>query len=195
MPRTLTDIISMAGQDYDIGLQAHYKPLANFINEHNYKRGVEIGTAYGGNAAHLMVHCPTLEELITVDPYKYYDAMPGLESWSDYEQLFLFAHGRLSSFSRCTPVRCTSDEFFEALAEGAITNISLFDFIFLDGDHAKETVLYECGKASKFIKRGGALMGHDYNIFESVNNAVDEYARNVGKTVYELNGNIWYINM
>ncbi len=53
----------------------------------------------------------------------------------------------------------------------------------------------ECVNYSKIIKPGGVLSGHDYNIFEGVNKAVDEFSARIGKPVQLLHGNIWYINL
>jgi hypothetical protein len=43
--RTYSGIEQMAAQDYSIGLTAHYRPLADLINEGGYKTVIEIGTA------------------------------------------------------------------------------------------------------------------------------------------------------
>lgn len=196
MPRTLHEIQEMAKQDYSIGLTAHYIPLANFINEYNYKTGVEIGTAYAGNAVHLLANT-RLEKFYTVDPFittGEYNAMPGLKGF-DYEMLFMFAYHRLSIYGNCNLLRCTSKKLFEVLKEDQDKQTAKieFDFFFLDGDHSYETVLYECGEAVKYIRKGGALIGHDYNIFESVNEAVQQFAIETGKEIHLLPGNIWYI--
>lgn len=186
--RTYDDIAAMAAQDYDIGLGAHYKPLAHLINDRSYKTGIEIGTAYGGNALHLLENTE-LDLLICVDPYLYYPAMPGFTCQQEYETLYAFAMDTLSDFRNVDLIRRTSKDYAEFIG-----NVYQFDFIFLDGSHEYEDVKWECENYSKIIKEGGVLCGHDYNIFEGVNKAVDEFAKSVNKEINVLPGNIWYIN-
>lgn len=205
MSRTLEDIQRMALEDYAIGLTAHYVPLAEFVTSRSYRKGIEIGTAYGGNAVYLNNNS-SIMFLYCVDPYKYYSAMPGLESQEDYETLYKFAERRLSEekkqYSITSLFRQTSEEFYNYITFINETPLKTmreaakkFDFVFLDGDHSYETVLWECRNYSNLIRENGALIGHDYNIFESVNNAVHEYAKETNKLLHFLDGNIWYLNM
>lgn len=183
--RTYSDIEQMAAQDYAIGLTAHYIPLANLIMQRGYKTVIEVGTAYGGNAYHLMTNTD-LSDLICIDPYRYYPAMPGFTCQEEYDTLFLFTCNRLADFSPVDVLRSTSREAFGLLEPS--------DLIFLDGSHDYEDVKWECENYSTLVKPGGVLSGHDYNIFEGVNKAVDEFAKEVGKEIHLLPGNIWYIN-
>jgi Methyltransferase domain len=181
--RNYSDIEQMADQDYNIGLTAHYIPLAQLVI--GYKTMIEVGTAYGGNAFHLLSNTK-LETLVCVDPYTYYPAMPGFTCQEEYDTLFEYAKNRLIDFDRVMFVRATSKESFEAFSK--------VDIVFLDGSHDYEDVKWECENYSTIIKPGGVLSGHDYNIFEGVNKAVDEFAASIGKPVYFLPGNIWFIN-
>lgn len=182
--RTYHDIEQMGSQDYSIGLTAHYKPLAQIITDRKYLRIIEVGTAYAGNAFHLLTNCK-VDEIVLIDPYKYYPAMPGFTFQEEYNTLFEFAKDRLSTWSSPRFLRMTSKEAFPLL--------SPVDLIFLDGSHEYEDVKWECENYSKLVKVGGILSGHDYNIFEGVNKAVDEFAKKIGKEVKQLPGNIWYI--
>jgi|ERR1044072_9503127 hypothetical protein len=190
--RTYQDIEAMAQQDYSIGLEAHYKPLANLINERGYKEGIEIGTAYGGNAVHLLINTE-IELLICVDPYKYYPAMPGFTCQEEYDLLHQFANKRLSPFIPWLLFRQTSKEFYSSFFGDGEYEPS-FDFVFLDGSHEYEDVKWECENYSTKIKPGGILCGHDFDIFEGVNKAVLGFAIEHEKKVNYLPGNIWYIN-
>lgn len=186
--RTYSDIEEMASQDYSIGLTAHYQPLAQFVKERGYKTGVEVGTAYAGNAYHLLQNTE-LDSLICIDPYLYYPAMPGFTCQEEYDTLYQFAIDQLTQFANASIIRIDSKSFYNSVAKDFN-----YDFVFLDGSHDYEDVKWECDNYSKIIKAGGVLSGHDYNIFEGVNKAVDEFAKQVGKTVEQLPGNIWYIN-
>jgi len=183
--RTYDDIKVMADQDYSIGLTAHYKPLARLVNDRGYKTIVEIGTAYAGNALHLLSNTE-IESLVCVDPYKYYPAMPGFSCQEEYDTLFKFALNRIANDDRVELLRIDSREAFGLLDPA--------DLIFLDGSHEYDDVKWECENYSKLVNPGGVLSGHDYNIFEGVNKAVDEFSKHTGKEVHFLPGNIWYIN-
>jgi predicted O-methyltransferase YrrM len=185
--RTYQEIGEMALQDYSIGLIAHYKPLANLINERGYKTIIEIGTAYAGNASYIIDNCD-INRITCIDPYKYYPAMPGFSCQEEYDLLYEFARNRIAtSFNGFTDIiRSNSKE--------AISQAQPSDLIFLDGSHEYEDVKWECENYSKLVNPGGVLSGHDYNIFEGVNKAVHEFSRKIGKPVQFLDGNIWYIN-
>jgi predicted O-methyltransferase YrrM len=184
--RTYDDIKAMADQDYSIGLTAHYEPLAELIRYRGFKSIIEIGTAYASNA-HYMLSNTKIEHLITIDPYIYYPAMPGFICQEEYDTLREFALQKLMDYwGRVELLRLNSREAFKILDP--------VDLIFLDGDHGFDTVLWECENYSNLVKPGGVLSGHDYNIFEGVNKAVDEFSKKIGKPVQVLDGNIWYIN-
>lgn len=183
--RNYSDIEQMAGQDYSIGLTAHYKPLAELVNDRAYKTMIEIGTAYAGNAFNLLSNTKLIK-LVCVDPYLYYQAMPGFTCQQEYDTLFKYAQNRLSEFSNVVFLRSDSKQAFEMLEP--------VDIIFLDGSHEYEDVKWECENYSTLINNGGVLSGHDYNIFEGVNQAIDEFSKKEGKPVNILPGNIWYIN-
>lgn len=184
--RTYDDIKNMANADYSIGLDAHYKPLAQLINDRHYKTVIEVGTAYAGNALHLL-QTTEIEKLTCIDPYLFYPAMPGFVCQEEYDTLFKFATDRLSPWPHAEILRITSKAVME-LIESA-------DIVFLDGSHDYSDVSWECENYAGLINPGGVLSGHDYNIFDGVNKAVDEFSRKIAKPVQLLHGNIWYFNM
>jgi hypothetical protein len=188
--RTYDDIKAMADQDYSIGLTAHYKPLARLVNERGYRHIIEVGTAYGGNAEHLLI-ATKIKKLICVDPYQYYPAMPGFTCQQEYDTLYQFALKRLRIED---PLKTIDTYILRASSKEAYRMLESADLIFLDGSHEYEDVKWECENYSKLVNPGGVLSGHDYNIFEGVNQAVDEFSKKIGKPVQFLDGNIWYIN-
>jgi len=186
MSRTDEDLIRMMNEDNDIGLNyAHYWPLSNYINSKGFKTGIEIGTAYGGCANHLLTHCPTIEKLICVDPYKYYPDMPGLFDQDDYDRLKIQTHERLSKF-KAVEFMYRSSEDAHVYIQDDIESYDKEppDFIFLDGLHTYDMVKWEIEHYSKLIRPGGALIGHDYDTFKEVKKAVDEYCKPI---MLELN--------
>lgn len=185
--RTLEDIMQMSIGDYGCGIVAHYKPLAKIVNDNNFKVGLEIGCAYGNNAEYLLLNTD-IEKLYSVDPYIFYDAMPGFICQEEYDTLYNYAKNKLKGFNCFRGIlRMNSKLAFDYFIQRRIK----FDFIFLDGDHSYDTVKWEIEHYYNLIKKNGILCGHDYNIFESVTTAVNEMAKslNVGLTIHD--GNIW----
>ena len=185
--RTDEDLIRMSGEDTAVGLHCYYWQLSNYINSKGYKTGIEIGTAYGGCANHLLTEC-NLERLICVDPYKYYPDMPGLFDQDDYDRLRKQTYERLGVYiPRYLPLILDSKEAFRLMGMNTDYPNHLgkqVDFVFLDGLHTYEMVKWEIEHYSKLIRPGGALIGHDYDTFKEVKKAVDEYCKPI---MLELN--------
>jgi len=68
-----------------------------------------------------------------------------------------------------------------------------FDMIYLDGDHAYEGVKKDLEQAILKVKKGGWIMGHDYemnmnkaqtNFVFGVNQAVNEFCQKYGQTIF-----------
>lgn len=194
--KTLEDIANMSNGDYGCGLPAHYKPLAELVKSRGYKTGIEIGCAYGNNAEYLLNNTD-IEFLICIDPYIFYDEMPGFTTQEEYDLFYEFTKEKLSKYnSRVMLIRRTSkDAYFPDPSEDYNILIPMVDFCFIDGRHEEETVRWECRNYESLIIKGGVLSGHDYNIFAPVNKAVDEFAASIKKQVNVLHGNIWYIDL
>lgn len=185
--RNLEDIKNMSAGDYACGIIAHYKPLAALIDSINAKRVLEIGCAYGNNAEYILNNTK-VKWLTSVDPYIFYSAMPGFICQEEYDILYEYAIEKLDAYPNFNELyRMRSEKGYEYLHWGD----AMFDLIFLDGDHSYETVKWEIEHYYNLIKKGGILSGHDYNIFESVNKAVDEMANEMGVSVTVHDGNIW----
>ena len=187
--RTDEDLKRMESEDTAVGLHCYYWQLSNYINSKGYKTGIEIGTAYGGCANHLLTECK-LEKLICVDPYKYYPDMPGLFDQDDYDRLKIQTKERLGKFNDASKNEARCFKLFQHTSEEAfgIFNalIERYDFVFLDGLHTYEMVKWEIEHYSKLIRSGGALIGHDYDTFKEVKKAVDEYCKPI-----MLETNLW----
>lgn len=184
--RSYADIQNMANADYSIGLEAHYKPFSQLVADREYKNIVEVGTAYAGNVYHLL-STVKVDKLVCIDPYIFYPAMPGFTCQNEYDTLHHFASNRLAPWPQAEIWRATSKE--------AAPELTTADIVFLDGSHDYDDVAWECEHYSKIIRPGGVLSGHDYDIFEGVNKAVDEFGAKIGQPVQQLHGNIWYFNL
>ena len=177
--RTDEDLIRMSGEDTAVGLHCYYWQLSNYISSKGFKTGIEIGTAYGGCANHLLTECK-LERLYCVDPFKFYPDMPGLFDQDDYTRLRSQTYKRLAAHKGVEFFLLNSKDAFESFTNRKIQ----VDFVFLDGLHTYEMVKWEIEHYSKLIRPGGALIGHDYDTFKGVKKAVDEYCKPI---MLELN--------
>jgi hypothetical protein len=66
------------------------------------------------------------------------------------------------------------------------------DFIFIDGIHTYEQVTIDCENYFSKVKSGGVFAGHDYNVIEGVNRAVNEFAAKHGAEVQTCANDVWY---
>lgn len=189
---TLEKIKEIDAQDKDIGLKyGHYRHLAELINRWGFKDVKEIGCAYG-NLAEYLLQNTALDVLISIDPYRFYDQMPGLSTQEDYDTLYNHVVEKLKPYSEtgCFQlVRETSVNYFNSIVSHKT------DFVFLDGDHSYDTVSWEIEHYSKLLKPDTILAGHDITVFEGVDRAVNEYAHKTGKEIHRLPANIWYFIM
>ncbi len=65
-----------------------------------------------------------------------------------------------------------------------------FDFVYIDGDHAYESVNQDISLWTSKIKKTGILAGHDYD-WPGVKQAVDEKFKNK----FKLSGRNWLVNL
>ena len=119
--------------------------------------------------------------------------MPGLFDQEDYDNLTIQTYNRLKGFKAYDFIHDESKAAYETLAEIAKVDEKKYDFVFIDGIHKYDTIKWECNHYQNLVKVGGCLMGHDYDIFEDVNKAVEEFANEQQKKLQLLKGNIWYI--
>jgi len=68
-----------------------------------------------------------------------------------------------------TPKRGKSEDLVHTYEDESL------DFVFIDASHDYEDVKTDLKNWLPKVKVGGVLAGHDYNIFQSVNNAVNEF--------------------
>lgn len=189
---TIEKIKKISREDADIGLNyGHYTHLAKLINDNNYKRVIEIGVAYGNLSEYLLGNT-NIYFLLGIDPYIFYDAMPGLESQEDYDVLKEYVINKVErkNISRCELIIEKSDFFLTHYGGGQD-----WDMVFIDGDHSYDQVKKDIDNYSPLIRQGGILSGHDITVFEGVDKAVYEYQKTSGKELKTLPGNIWYFEM
>jgi len=153
------------------------RPSLNLLKDKKDLIGAEIGVQAGVNAEWMLKNLD-IKRLYLIDPYDVYpsnnsnraligpfeggkeNAKKLLEKYEDkIEWVYNFSWDILNNFSN-----------------------QYFDFVYIDGDHRKSSVLRDLNYASK-VKLGGLLCGHDWR-FESVKNAIATW---VADTQIEFN--------
>ncbi len=145
--------------------------------------GAEVGVYKGETTEHLAQYSH-IKKLYAIDPW----AQDNLE-YEDYkelskqfkrsnshgkslnvktwDELYNYVEQRLSGYESVELMRDTSSDAFDKIDHD-------LDFVFIDGDHAYDSVKFDIYTWSQKVKPGGLLMGHDY-CKSSVKRAVDEY--------------------
>lgn len=146
-------------------------------------RGAEIGV-YKGETTEYLAQCSHIKKLYAIDPwtqdnleyedYKKLSKQFGrsnshgksldVETW---DELYDYVKRRLSGYKSVELMRDTSANAFDEIDHD-------LDFVFIDGDHAYESIKFDIYTWSQKVKSRGLLMGHDY-CKSSVKRAVDEY--------------------
>ncbi len=151
--------------------------LAGLFSELGFKVGVEVGTERGFYAETLCKANPVMK-LYCVDPWI---------AHSDYkEHVFTNVMDRNYEITkeRMTPYNCELIRKMSRDALGDFEDESL-DFVYLDGNHAFESVVHDVYEWSKKVRKDGIISGHDYvrpktfqgaqNDYQHVVDALDAY--------------------
>lgn len=143
--------------------------LAEYFASLDFVIGAEIGVAQGNYAEVLLSAIPGLK-LILVDSYE-----------GEWSLLYAAAKQRFPEL-----IRQRSLEAVQDIADNSL------DFVFIDADHAYESVKADIAAWTPKVRPGGIVSGHDYYLTrqgnEGVIRAVNEYTADNN---YELNFTAW----
>jgi predicted O-methyltransferase YrrM len=147
--------------------------------------GLEIGCAEGHTTHYLLRNLPELV-LHGIDPYVNYQDWNGrfLSDRVDMHQQILDYCAEFGD--RFIMHRDFSDNMVNHFEDASL------DFIFIDGIHTYEQVTIDCENYFSKVKSGGVFAGHDYNVIEGVNRAVNEFAAKHGAEVQTCPNDVWY---
>lgn len=149
-----------------------YDWLISLIQNNGYTIGAEIGCAKGMTTYRLLKHCPDLL-LYAVDLWEY-----SIDVLSDYSkqiyQDWNFEDIRNTFDQQTAPyqdrliiLQGVSWKMADHMENGSL------DFVFIDADHAYQSVKNDIYAWLPKLKSGGVLCGHDYNL-DGVRQAIDE---------------------
>lgn len=156
-----------------IGLKASRRDLGPLFASSGYSRGAEIGVWEGSYAEHLCQTIPGLT-LTCVDPWRpMKDYHERKNDAARLERAYQITQERLKSYD-CTFLRMTSLEAVQRIPDGSL------DFVYIDGNHSKASVLADLRAWSPKVRSGGIVAGHDYRsddrkAFIEVKDAVDQF--------------------
>lgn len=139
--------------------------LLDLVKQHNWTRGTEIGVLNGATFFHLLDGAPNLE-MYAVDNWRSDD--------KDYGDLTKVGEEFHANAERYGQRACILQGNSVAMAH-EVPNGCL-DFCFLDADHSYESVKADIDAWLDKVKRGGMMLGHDWNPerFPGVIKAVQE---------------------
>lgn len=171
----------------------HRDELPVFLNKHNLcSAGVEVGV-FTGSFSETILKTWHGNHLLLVDPYKAYSKAEYFDSTQDREQEGVFAEAKwklrnypAAEFRRKESLAAAHDILDDAL-----------DFVFVDGNHAYESVTNDIAAWWPKVKSGGVFAGHDfYGRFKDTNSdaatAVLDFAEAMDQRPYVTNCSSWW---
>ena len=162
----------------------HHTQMITVLQEHFGTKdivGIEIGTNRGDLTKAIMLYCPNVVKLYTVDPWKHTEGEQfeaGL-SQGYHDKNEAQARSALEKYDgRVEIFKMGSDEAYWQHLRKKIVN-----FVWIDGHHAYEQVKKDINNYRHNVVGGGLIGGHDYGQVPDVTKAVDECYENVNKGV------------
>lgn len=150
--------------------------------------GVEVGVKFGENALDILKNMPNVTLLYLIDPYEKYEGWDAPYK-NEIENIAEVAKINLLPFRN--RVKWIYKKFEDSIEDIVHTP----DFVYIDGNHNYEYVSCNIELATKIVRKGGVIGGHDYdkNMFE-VKRAVDEYSSKNAKTLHLKRRDWWFVN-
>jgi len=111
---------------------------------------LEIGSYEGNSALYIAINFPN-SNIVCVDSWQDVEQYKG-KNFNIIENNFDL---NLKGLSNINKIKSTSDDFF-------VKNKTMYDFIYIDGNHKFDYVLRDCENAWKFLNDDGFLVCDDY---------------------------------
>lgn len=155
---------------YDIAVDRQHA-LVDLLCPMQPKLGVEVGVRYGDTSEHLLTKFPRMR-LVLVDPYAPYQDTDHFFDKAEQDGIMAKAMDRLKAFASRTRWERKDSQ---AATDGFRAEGKIFDFVFIDANHAYDYVKKDIELWAPLIRAGGILCGHDFNL-AGVKKAVIETA-------------------
>lgn len=155
-------------------MPARYETIAGWVNEFGWTSGVELGVFDGATHFYLLEHCPDLH-LIGIDLWGASAAIEGPTKSGERcacEYCNATRASRIETSISLMEIRVRERSFHEPRSlmvrantahSGHVVNDPV-DFVFCDGDHSFEGVVADLLVWDKKVRKGGRMIGHDWNM-------------------------------
>ena len=154
----------------------YYGIFSGIIKQNDFKNCAEIGIGYGFHAKEILDNT-NINKLYLIDPMRFYP--------NDGFSLDVLNYGGFEKLVKNIKSHLKKDEdryeWFRSPSL-SITNEQIpdnsLDAVFIDGDHSYEAVIQDLPFWWKKIKKGGWLLGDDYDsCWPETARAVDDFAK------------------
>lgn len=164
----------------------YQESIIQLITEHNYREIAEVGVFRGVFAREILARCQ-LSRYYMIDPWIPYGGegagyLQGITSGS-WNDICLGIYVEFLQYPECRIIRLDSIRASRLFAPQSL------DLVFIDANHAYETVRQDIEAWLPIVRNGGIISGHDYGVYPGVARAVNE----VFKKVQRLLGSVWYM--
>lgn len=165
----------------------HHTQVIDLLQKHFGDReitGIEIGTQGGGLTKSILLYCPNVTKLYTVDPWNHREGnlFEAGHPQEEHDTVKEWAITALAGYgARVEIMAITSDEAFKKITEKV-------DFVWIDGDHMIPAVEKDILNGLIFVKKGGILGGHDHNtVMEAIDNTL------AGRLINQGEDQTWWV--
>jgi len=154
-------------------MNTRYEWLAKLVNDGHFTAGAEVGCKDGITTGYLLKNCLQLK-LYAVDLWEFRSEVLSNEACEvlkkyDYKKIYEdFLRNTFPYYDRLTILKGVSWEEAQKVPDSSL------DFVFIDADHAYESVCRDIQAWTPKLKRKGILCGHDINSYIGVQQAVED---------------------
>ncbi len=149
------------GPEGAMGMKPRWEILADIINREKYTHIVEVGVSRGINACNLLKLCPNVQKMYLVD------ITDSVFDFGMFKEAGI--HNKI--------------QFLPMASEDAVKHINRdFELVFIDANHAYDSVKKDIALWWPKVHPGGILCGHDYINGQpnyGVVQAVDEWSNTI----------------
>jgi len=148
--------------------------------------GVEIGVCRGDNMKYLLENCGNISHITGIDPYAEYPAMTQ-EALNGYLIEAMQNLKKLMQDGRASVLLDRSSSAAKRFSKNSI------DFVYIDGNHEKDSVFEDLSLWYDAVKDGGIISGHDYS-YGSVTLALKEFMSlaKISPKINLVDNNSWW---
>lgn len=142
---------------------------------------VEIGSAWGHSSSKMAEVSLETVRIITIDPW----SLIPKDEWAEREKLFL---KNIEPFkNRFLVVKA----FSQQVDVKKLLGNQKIDLLFIDGDHHRNAVRDDYLMYHDFVRQGGVIVFHDYNLLAGVTKAVNWYVTPSGLWDWHTEERLW----